>query len=148
MFLGAGVERRRFLGEEARCGGPVRVGIFVAAGCVEFGAVVAVCGGGVRNQSTERVVAVVRGEASGMSGQKCGSASVGGAVTTGGAFHPDEVAAGVDHQEEALRRGSDAEVRKVLSGAHGSAGGERGLGRSAAAGEAVEVGGEDVGDVG
>jgi len=89
LFVGAGVERRRFLGEEARCGGPVRVGILVAAGCVEFGAVVTVCGGGVRDQSTRRVVAVVGGEASGMSGQKCGSRSVGGAVTTGGAFHPD-----------------------------------------------------------
>ncbi|WVZ12077.1 hypothetical protein V8G54_016607 [Vigna mungo] len=147
MFVGAGVERRRFLGEEARCCGPIRIGIFVAAGCVEFGAVVTVCGCGVRDESTRRVVAVVGGEASGMSGQECGSGSLGGAVTAGGAFHPDKVAAGVDYQEEALRRGSDAEVRKVLPGAHGGAGGERGLRRSTEAGDAVEVGGEDVGDV-
>ncbi|KAG2409876.1 uncharacterized protein HKW66_Vig0005410 [Vigna angularis] len=49
--------------------------------------------------------------------------------------------------EEALQRGSDAGVRKALPEAHGSVGGERRLRQSTEAGDAVEVGGEDVGDL-
>ncbi|WVZ17055.1 hypothetical protein V8G54_010037, partial [Vigna mungo] len=60
--LGTGCEHRRFLGEEARCSGPIRVGIFVVVECVEFGVVVTMCECGVRDESTRRVIAVIGGE--------------------------------------------------------------------------------------
>ncbi|KAK7410952.1 hypothetical protein VNO78_02205 [Psophocarpus tetragonolobus] len=42
-----------------------------------------------------------------------------GVVSTGGAFHPDEVAPHVGYQEEALWWGPQEKVREVLARAHG-----------------------------
>lgn len=69
------------------------------------------------------------------------------AVAACGAGDPDEVAAGVSDEEEALGRGAEAEIDKVLAGAGGGAGDDGEAGRLAAVegGEALGVGGEGLG---
>ncbi|CAH9104626.1 unnamed protein product [Cuscuta epithymum] len=68
-----------------------------------------------------------------------------GAVLAGGARDPDEVAAGVGHEEEALRRSAEVELDEVLAGAGRRAGDEGQLSAAAIEGnEAGGVGGEGV----
>lgn len=69
------------------------------------------------------------------------------AVAACGAGDPDEVAAGVGDEEEALGRRAEAEIDKVLAGARGGAGddGEAGGLAAVEGGEALGVGGEGLG---
>lgn len=118
------------------------------AGAVEAAGVVVAGRGGfrVREEAAGGGGAVVVGEGFGVAGEECGSGWVVGAVFTGGAFDPDEVAAGVGDEEEALRRGADSEVGEVLAGAGEGAGDEGGLDVAGVVVgvEAVDVGGEEV----
>ena len=76
-----------------------------------------------------------------MAGEEGRGGRVVGAVAAGGAFDPDEVAAGIGDEEEALRRGAEVEIDEVLTRAGGGAGDEGGL-----EGGAVAVGGEEEGE--
>ena len=152
--LGAreGLQRRGFLGEEAGGGGAVGVSVEEAAGGVEARVVTEV-GRSVGEEAAVGVEAMERGEGGGVTGEESRGGRVVGAVAAGGAFDPDEVAASIGDEEEALGRSANAEVDEVLAGAGGGAGDERGFesGVRAAAegreeeGEAVGVGGEGLG---
>ncbi|KAF7827865.1 glycine-rich cell wall structural protein 1.0-like [Senna tora] len=141
------VQRRRLLREEPAGDGPVRVGILVSTRAVDPGMVTVVTGFRVGDEAAGRVVAMVGGECGGVAGEEGGSGWAVGAVAAGGALDPDEIAAGVGDEEEALRRSADSEIDEVLAGAGGGAGDEGGFegGAAVEGGETVEVGGEKVG---
>lgn len=131
---GAGVQRRRFLGEEATGKGAVGVGVLVAARGVEAAGVVAAGAWRVGDELARGVEAVVGGEGGGVAGEEGGSGDVGGGGAVGvasGALDPDEVAACVGDEEEGLGRGAQAQRHEVLAGTGGGAGDHRGLGGSA-----------------
>lgn len=143
-----------FFGEEAGGEGAISVRVKVSAGGVEA-RVVTEMGRRVREETAVRVVAVKRREGRGVAGEEGGGGRVLRAVAAGGAFDPNEVAASISDEEEALGRGAKTEVDEVLAGAGGGAGDERGFESGVRArgegeggeeeGEAVGVGGEGLG---
>jgi hypothetical protein len=109
----AGVQHRRFLGEEATGKGAVGVGVLVAARGVEPESTGVVVMGAwqVGDEPARGVEAVVGGEGGGVVGEEGGSGDVGGSEAigfTGGALDPDEVVTSVDDEEEGLRQGAQA----------------------------------------
>nr|GMD19713.1 hypothetical protein Iba_chr07eCG10910 [Ipomoea batatas] len=91
------------------------------------------------------VVAVDRRERSGVASEECGVWDPLRAVAARGARDPNQIAAGIRHQKQPLRRRAEMELHEVLSGAGGRAGGDRQL-RAAPVerNEASAVGGEDL----
>lgn len=141
LGAGEGLQGSGILGEEAGGEGAVGVGVVVGAGGVEARVVAEAR---VGDEAAGRIEAVVGGEGGGVAGEEGGGRRVVGAVSAGGALDPDQVAAGIGNEEEALGRGAEAEIDKVLAGAGGGARNERGFDRIAIA--VAVAGGEENGE--
>lgn len=146
---GEGLQSGGFFREETGGEGAVSVGVEKVAGGVE-GCVVTDVGGRVGEETAMRVEAVEKGERGGVTEEEGRGRRVVGAVATGRAFDPDEVAAGIGDKKETLGRCAETEVDEVLAGAGGGAGDEGGFENGVREGgeeegEAVGIGGEGLG---
>lgn len=97
------------------------------------------------NEPAGLIVAMVRRECGRMANEERGSWTVMGAVSAGGALHPNKIAASIGDEKEALRWGPDSEIDEVLARAGGGAGDKGRLNAVATTVEGGEENGKTVG---